>query len=126
MTGELHDRAQKAVENVWFTLIGRASMVAVSLMLIPTLFGLLQWLRALEARQQQYGERIAVVESTVSSDHVSLENTIAGGLVFQSSMGTRMATVEQKALSIDSSLDRIEGKVDDLLKERRQERYKEQ
>lgn len=68
MTGqEITERAHRAAENVWFILMGRAAMIAVSLMLVPTVYGLITWLNNIEHRQNSLGERVAITESQINN-----------------------------------------------------------
>ncbi len=116
MTGqEITERAHRAAENVWFSLLGRAAMIAVSLMLVPTVYGLITWLNNIEKRQNDHGERMAIIESEVKEDHGTLIKSTEDRLTFQADIARRVATAEQQIDGIEKGLKRIEDKLDRLI-----------
>ncbi len=91
MTGqEITERAHRAAENVWFILMGRAAVIAVSIMLVPVTFGLITWLNTIEKRQNDHGERMAIVESVVKEDHGTLIESSRDRLTFQTDIARRV------------------------------------
>lgn len=119
MTGhDLNERAHKAAENVWFILVGRAAIIAVSLMLIPIVSGLVSWISKIETKQIDHGERLAVTEATIKEDHDLLLQGTRERLVFQAGIAERVTASENQIDGVKGSLNRIELKLDKLIDDR--------